>query len=76
MKQRQDCLRQMDRAEKEIAQMEGKLAELEIRLNNPASHADPAESRQLAMEYEKVRTAIEVAYQTWTDLEAVVSRLE
>jgi ATP-binding cassette subfamily F protein 3 len=59
LKRRQDCQRQLTRTEKEIGELEAALAELECRINDPASHEDPARSRQLGEEHERLRMAID-----------------
>ena len=49
------------------------MAELECRINDPASHEDPALSRRLGEDHERLRAAIEAAYRIW---EALSSELE
>ena len=73
LKRRQDCVRQLTRTEKEITALEEELAELECRINDPASHEDPALSRRLGEDHERLRAAIEAAYRIW---EALSSELE
>ena len=51
------------------------MAELECRINDPASHEDPARSRQLGEEHERLRTAIDAAYQTWEILSSELESL-
>jgi ATP-binding cassette subfamily F protein 3 len=68
LKRRQDFVRQMNRVEKEIGEMEILLAELECRINDPASHADPAQSRELGEEHKQMKTSLEEAYRTWEEL--------
>ena len=75
LKRRQDCQRQLTRTEKEIGELESALAELECRINDPASHEDPAQSRQLGEEHERLRTAIDTAYQVWEDLSSELEML-
>ena len=75
LKRRQDCQRQLARTEKEIGEMEAAIAELECRINDPASHEDPARSRQLGEEHERLRTAIDAAYQTWEILSSEIESL-
>ncbi|HWR31174.1 MAG TPA: ABC-F family ATP-binding cassette domain-containing protein [Negativicutes bacterium] len=76
LKRRQDCMRQMNRAEKEISEMEAALAQLECRINDPASHADPAQSCKLGEEYERVKSALEEVYRTWEQLGAALEDLD
>ena len=76
LKRRQDCVRQINRAEKEIGELESELTELEERINDPASHADPAESRKLGEEHERVKAALETAYRTWEELGCTLEEME
>ena len=76
LKRRQDCVRQMNRAEKEIGEMETVLAELECRINDPASHADPVQSRELGAEHERVKVALEEAYRIWEELGSALEALD
>ena len=76
LKRRQDCVRQMNRIEKEISEMEIDLAQLECRINDPASHEDPLQSRQLGDEHERVKAALEEAYRTWEELGDALQEME
>ncbi|MHC1760820.1 MAG: ABC-F family ATP-binding cassette domain-containing protein [Negativicutes bacterium] len=76
LKRRQDCVRQMNRAEKEIGDLETVLAELECRINDPASHADPVQSRELGAEHERVKVALEEAYRIWEELGSALETLD
>jgi ATP-binding cassette, subfamily F, member 3 len=76
LKRRQDCVRQMNRLEKEINEMEYALAELECRINDPASHADPLQSRKLGDEHEQIKSDLEEAYRTWEELGSVIEELD
>ena len=76
LKRRQDCVRQMNRAEKEIGELETVLAELECRINDPASHADPVQSRELGAEHERVKVALEEAYRIWEELGSALEALD
>jgi len=76
LKRRQDCIRQINRAEKEIGELETVLQELERRINDPTSHEDPAESRKLGEEHERVKATLEEAYRTWEELGAALEGME
>ncbi len=75
LKRRQDCVRQIDRAEKEISKLENKLTEMEGRINDPSSHEDPEQSRKLGEEYATVKAALEAAYRSWEECEAALEEL-
>ena len=66
----------MNRIEKEISEMEIDLAQLECRINDPASHEDPLQSRQLGEEHERVKAALEEAYRTWEELGDALQEME
>jgi len=76
LKRRQDCVRQMNRAEKEISEMEAALAQLECRINDPASHEDPVQSCKLGEDYERVKSALEEVYRTWEELGAALEDMD
>ena len=65
LKRRQECQRQLTRLEKAISELEIMLGELERRINDPASHADPTASRKLGEEHEQMKAALDKAYQDW-----------
>lgn len=73
LKQRQEYQRQLNRLEKEITRLEVDWAELEELINQPASHADLAESHRLAERHDELRAAMDSAYREW---ESVVLALE
>ena len=76
LKRRQDCVRQLTRTEKEITALEEELSELECRINDPASHEDPALSRRLGEDHERLRTAIDAAYRRWEELSTEMEELD
>ncbi len=76
LKRRQECVRQMSRLEKEISKLETSLEELEFRINDPASHADLARSRELGEEHERTKQAIEIAYLTWEELGSALEEMD
>ena len=76
LKRRQDCVRQLTRTEKEITALEEELAELECRINDPASHEDPALSRSLGEDHERLRSAIDAAYRRWEELSSELEELD
>ena len=76
LKRRQECLKQMNRAEAEISRLEICLTELELRINAPGSHADPAVSRQLAEEYADLKEALDAAYQLWEESGSAIAAID
>lgn len=76
LKRRQELIRQMGRLEKEIGGMESALAELEARINDPASHGDPAESRRLGDEHVALKESLEAAYLNWGELGSCLEELD
>ena len=76
LKRRQECLKQINRAEAEISRLESCLTELEIRINAPGSHADPAVSRKLAEEYATLKAALDASYQLWEESESAIAAMD
>ena len=76
LKRRQECQRQLTRLEKEISEREIMLGELEQRINDPASHADPVESRKLGEEHEQMKSALDKVYQDWEAVGLELAELE
>lgn len=66
---KQNTERLLKKLELEIAALERAIAEIEERLNDPASHADPAASRELAAEYERLQQELETRYDEWMQLQ-------
>ncbi len=66
-RKRQVDAKQKQRLEEEIAMLEYELAALEQRLSDPASHADPGRSRELAEEYANTKAALDEKYTTWME---------
>ena len=54
--------------EEEIAMMEHDLAALEVRLNDPASHADAVLSRELSDEYAARQAELDEKYIVWLEM--------
>lgn len=65
---RQDTERRQKKLEGEIACFEAEVAELERRLNDPASHTDPSASRELAEEYRQRQAELAEKYDEWMAL--------
>jgi len=61
----QDLTRLAQKLEEEIAVKEYEKKALEAKLNDPASHADPNVSREIADEYAQVQEELEVKYEEW-----------
>ena len=76
LKRRQECQKQINRAEAEIGRLENLLAELAVRINDPRSHVDPQASRELAEEHETAQTALDCAYQLWEEAEAALAAID
>ncbi len=66
---KQNTERLLKKLELEIAALERAIAEIEEQLNDPASHADPAASRELAAEYERLQQELETRYDEWMQLQ-------
>lgn len=66
---KQNAERLLKKLEGEIASLEAAVAGLETRLNDPASHTDPAASRELAAEYENLKNELDTKYSEWMDLQ-------
>ncbi|CQR70470.1 putative ABC transporter ATP-binding protein YheS [Sporomusa ovata DSM 2662] len=54
--------------EEEIAMLEHELAALEVRLNDPASHAEAQHSREVADEYAARQAELDEKYTAWLEL--------
>jgi ATP-binding cassette subfamily F protein 3 len=65
--------RLLKKLEGEIAELEAAVASLEVRLNDPVSHADPAASRELAAEYSQQQTLLAEKYDAWLEVQQVVA---
>ncbi|WP_371372094.1 ABC-F family ATP-binding cassette domain-containing protein [Sporomusa aerivorans] len=63
-----DPAKQAKKLEEEIALLEQELAILEARLNDPASHADAALSRELAGDYAARQAELDEKYGIWLEL--------
>ncbi|SDD78061.1 ATP-binding cassette domain-containing protein [Sporomusa acidovorans] len=63
-----DTAKQAKKLEAEIAMLEHELAALEVRLNDPASHADVELSRELADEYAARQAELDEKYSAWLEL--------
>lgn len=55
--------------EGEIAMLEVGLKMLEIQLNDPSSHTDPAASQALADEHAQLQAELDAKYETWLELQ-------
>ncbi|WP_054258651.1 ABC-F family ATP-binding cassette domain-containing protein [Propionispora sp. 2/2-37] len=64
-KRPQDKERLMRKLEEEIAGLEVELKVLEVRLNDPASHTDPAVSRELSGQYDAKQAELAAKYEEW-----------
>lgn len=64
----QDIARTAKKLESEIASLEQELAAAEARLNDPATHTDPAVSRGCAEEHARLQEALAVKYDEWLAL--------
>lgn len=67
-KRAQDSAKLVKRLEAEIAGLEESIAALELRLNDPATHVDPAVSRSLAVEHAQLATELATKYDEWLAL--------
>ncbi|WP_371363002.1 putative ABC transporter ATP-binding protein YheS [Sporomusa rhizae] len=67
-KRKPDTAKQAKKLEEEIAMLEHELTALEVRLNDPESHADASLSRELADEYAAKQAELEEKYGTWLEL--------
>lgn len=65
---RQDTERLQKKLEGEIACLEAEVSQLELRLNDPASHTDPSASRELAEEYQQCQAELAAKYDEWMGL--------
>lgn len=63
-----DTVKQAKKLEEEIAMLEHELAALEVRLNDPASHADVVLSRELSEEYTAKQAELDEKYGVWLEL--------
>lgn len=62
---KQDTERQLKKLEAEIAGLEAAVSAMEIKLSDPAVHANPAESKALADEYAGLQAELETKYEEW-----------
>lgn len=60
--------RKIEKAESEIAKLEAEFAAMELRINDPLSHADPQESLRTAKAYEALKQSLEQAFAVWQQL--------
>jgi ATP-binding cassette subfamily F protein 3 len=65
--------RLLKKLEGEIAELEAAVAGLEVRLNDPVSHADPAASRELASEYSQQQALLAQKYDAWLEVQQVLA---
>jgi len=65
LRQAQDAAKRVKKMEDEIAELEGELIMVEARLNDPASHQDPAESQNIADEYAALKASLAAKYDEW-----------
>lgn len=63
-----DTAKQAKKLEEEIALLEHELAALEVTLNDPASHTDAEQSRELSEEYAARQAALDEKYGAWLEL--------
>ena len=56
--------------------MEADLALLEYKINDPNSHVDREESRQLGQQYENLKASLAIAYQTWEAAGVMLEELD
>lgn len=66
----QDTERLARKLEEEIAGLEAELKVLEIQLNDPASHTDPAVSHELSARYSEAEVALAAKYEEWMELQS------
>ncbi|MPM04437.1 putative ABC transporter ATP-binding protein YheS [bioreactor metagenome] len=64
---KQDIGKQLKKLETEIAELEAMITALETKLADPATHADPAESKALADEYARLQSELEGKYEEWME---------
>ena len=67
-KKPQDVAKLISKLEHTIAELEWVVADIEKRLNDPASHADAAASQKLVDEYEETKAALDAKYMEWMEL--------
>lgn len=65
----EDIARKVEKLELEIRELEAMLKVLTIRLNDPANHADPQKSQELADEYERMQNELAAKYDNWMELQ-------
>ena len=63
-----DTVKLAKKLEEEIAMLEHDLAALEVRLNDPASHADAILSRELSDEYAARQAELDEKYGVWLEM--------
>ncbi|MGI6093483.1 MAG: ABC-F family ATP-binding cassette domain-containing protein [Negativicutes bacterium] len=64
---KQDNERQLKKLEAEIAGLEAAISAMEVKLGDPAVHADPTESKALADEYAQLQADLEAKYDEWME---------
>jgi len=64
----QDKAKMVQKLEEAIAMLEKELAQLEERLNDPATHTDPALSREVAEAYDRLQAELAARYEEWLAL--------
>ncbi|MPM65665.1 putative ABC transporter ATP-binding protein YheS [bioreactor metagenome] len=64
---KQDSERQLKKLEAEIAELEAAITAMEVKLADPAVHANPAESKALADEYALLQAELEGKYEEWME---------
>jgi len=69
LRREQDRQKSIIRLEREIQSLEEAKAGLELRLSDPASHADPVASQTLADEYAGLELSLRAKYDEWAELE-------
>ncbi len=75
-KQLSRATRAIEALEAKIAALEGEIAQLEQTLADPATHADAELSRKASLRYDKAKTDLEAAMDSWAEEEATKEALE
>ncbi|MEG6585015.1 ABC-F family ATP-binding cassette domain-containing protein [Dendrosporobacter sp. 1207_IL3150] len=65
----QDKEKLAKKIEGEIAMLEAELKAVELQLNDPSSHSDPAASQALANEHSRLQAELEAKYEEWVEVQ-------
>ncbi|MCA9615396.1 MAG: hypothetical protein KC586_21720, partial [Myxococcales bacterium] len=68
--------RRSEDLEKTVARLEKEQAERETQMSDPATYGDPKKQSELTQAYSRAKVELEVAMDTWAEVQEEIERLE